>query len=406
MNASEKKEILQILLDLLDIPSPTFHEERIFQHLRSILKDFAQYITCDDKNGMIFSFHVPGLVSSRMTEHVLGYVSEKSEKNHQESSSNIAKHIAFLAHVDVVPKYSPPYVEGTKVYGAGASDMKSGLAAFVYLLLYCFAEQKNKIKKKSENNHRVSFIFYAAEETSQLQDNGLFGLIKKKKKFFQSIDFAVVGEPTDRTLQLGSVGSSHAKVRFTGISCHSARPWQGENALYKASHFISTMSLQKPILQKVFDLDFFDTINITESQSAKGPTIIPGWWEANVNFRFAPCHTIEEAKEKFIEQLVNAGAEEENIYIFSMVYAGTVTDNEFFRLMLKKLQKSRKKLKIEPKQAWTDVAQLGELKIPCLNYGPGLTEQCHKPEEYTLLQDLVEYTDHLMAWLKDIELIS
>lgn len=384
MRSFEKEKLLETFVDLLAIPSPTFGEQKVFLHLKKILASFSRFLIYDKKEGLIFSFSLPA------------------------ANSEAGKHFAFFAHADVVPAHFAPFVKKGRVYGAGASDMKAGLAAFVHLMLHFFrSDSKIAHSKKKAGQHIFSFVFYAAEENPELKENGLYKMIQRKKAFFRSIDFALVGEPTDRTLQLGAVGSAHARVKFYGKACHSARPWQGENALYKAEHFIAAMSKLKPSPSRLAGLDFFNTINITESASEKGKTTLPGWWEANVNFRFAPCFTVQQAKKNFLDQLILAGASRKNIEIYSMVYGGAVIESDFFKNVLKLLQKTyRGKLPIKPKQAWTDVAQLGQLGIPAINYGPGLTAQCHKPGEYAVVKDLVDYVEHLAVWLKSYKLTS
>src|SRR5690606_31280680 len=125
--------------------------------------------------------------------------------------------------------------------------------------------------------------------------------------FFKSIDLAIVGEPTDNTVQLGCVGSLHAKVTVPGLACHSARPWNGENALYKALPFLQRMAALEPVRHEVFGLDFFDVLQITESRSEPGRTSLPGWWQANINYRFAPVRSEAEARDELFARLTEFG---------------------------------------------------------------------------------------------------
>lgn len=292
-------------------------------------------------------------------------------------------HLALVGHSDVVPAYFEPRAIDDKLFGAGASDMKGALAAFWVLL----TEHEQTLREK----WNLSLIVYSREEQTPLVENGLYHLLEQSPEFFQSIDLAIVGEPTDNTVQLGCVGSIHAKVTVKGLACHSARPWNGENALYKAIPFMQAMAGLAPVKHEVFGLDFFDVLQITESRSEPGRTSLPGWWQANVNYRFAPVRDEATAQQELREQLTAFGIKPEAIDIFDSVPAGDVLETPLFREVMAKLA-----LPLQAKQAWTDVAQLTAHKIPAFNFGPGLTSQAHKADEYIELGLLADYHGHLL----------
>ncbi|PIQ28823.1 succinyl-diaminopimelate desuccinylase [bacterium (Candidatus Blackallbacteria) CG17_big_fil_post_rev_8_21_14_2_50_48_46] len=288
-------------------------------------------------------------------------------------------HLALVGHSDTVPEWFLPRVEQDKIYGSGASDMKGALASYFYLL--------EKYGTQLTQNFNLSVILYAREEMTPLVQNGLYDLIQVFPDYFTSLDLAIVGEPTDLTLQIGCVGSIHARVTIPGQACHSARPWNGSNAIYNALPFIQKISEFKPRAQKIFSVEFFDILQITESQSEPGRTSLPGWWTANLNYRFAPVHSLTAAEAELLEWLLEAGALEENIQWLDSVDAGAVIQTPLFEKLIQTLD-----LKIKAKQAWTDVAQLSARGISALNFGPGLTSQAHQKNEYLLISDLETYT--------------
>ncbi|MGV3524863.1 MAG: M20/M25/M40 family metallo-hydrolase [Candidatus Sericytochromatia bacterium] len=291
-------------------------------------------------------------------------------------------HLALVGHSDVVPEHVSPELRDGRLYGAGASDMKAALAAFLYLL-----EHEQEALATRWN---LSLLVYSREEQTPLVDNGLYHLLRAFPDFFASLDLALVGEPTDNTVQLGCVGSLHARVTVHGQACHSARPWNGSNALYRALPLIQHLAALEPVRHRVFGLEFCDVVQITESQSEPGRTSLPGWWRANVNYRFAPVRSEAEARAELTQLLQAAGATPEDIDIFDGVPAGDVIETPLFTDLIQRLN-----LPLEAKQAWTDVAQLTAHGIPALNFGPGLTAQAHKVGEYVEAADLVAYLGHL-----------
>jgi len=295
-------------------------------------------------------------------------------------------HIALVGHSDVVPAHVAPRRVGDRLHGAGASDMKGALAAFLVLL-----EQQSP---ELLAHHNLSLLVYSREEQTPLSENGLYHLLQAWPKYFQSLELAIIGEPTDNTIQLGCVGSLHAQVTVRGQACHSARPWNGTNALYQALPFLQQMAALEPVRHTVFGVDFFDVLQVTESQSEPGRTSLPGWWRGNVNYRFAPVRDEATAQQELRETLIRFGIDPAEIVLIDSVAAGTVIETPLFTQAVNKLN-----LPIEAKQAWTDVAQLSAQGIPAFNFGPGLTHQAHTADEHILISDLESYYAHLQALL-------
>ena len=72
-------------------------------------------------------------------------------------------------------------------------------------------------------------------------------------------EFSVILEPTDCEIQLGCLGALNASLVIRGKSAHSARPWMGENPIYKLNEVIDFVSKNeiKPVLLMVWNLKRF-----------------------------------------------------------------------------------------------------------------------------------------------------
>jgi succinyl-diaminopimelate desuccinylase len=355
--------MVKLLTEMLSIPSPTFHE----QELTAFIKKFAQD-----------NFPTP-----EIREFKDCLIIELGKENTH------LPHITMVGHSDVVPQWFKPHIEGDKLYGAGGSDMLAAEAAFFRIT----ADNHQEILKRA----RISIVIYSREEGTKMEDNGLYDLIGEYPDFFKSIDLAIVGEPTDNTIQIGCCGSLHARVVSTGMACHSARPWNGENAFYKALPFITAMAKLEPVKHEVFGCDFFDVLSITEENCTPGRTSIPGRWEANVNFRYAPVRTPEEAEQYVLDFVNDLKVDGLEVSIKDNSPSGTVHETELFAKACKLLN-----FPVQAKQAWTDVAQLSAMGVPCFNFGPGLTAQAHKDNEYCLISLIEEYGKSLKNLLVNI----
>jgi len=196
--------------------------------------------------------------------------------------------IALAGHLDTVRTQhdGPARVDGSKLYGCGASDMKSGLALMVEL-----AERLEPEKLPCN----LLLIFYEAEE-GPYEKNSLGRLLLEFPEL-TNLDLAMCLEPSDNKMQLGCMGSMHATARFHGQTAHSARPWQGKNAIYAALPTLTHLSKLEPQAFEIDGLVYREVISPTLAQGGRGRNVVPDLFEVNLNYRFAPRYNIEQAVE-------------------------------------------------------------------------------------------------------------
>ncbi|MBK7579358.1 MAG: succinyl-diaminopimelate desuccinylase [Myxococcales bacterium] len=292
--------------------------------------------------------------------------------------------VALVGHLDVVPTEHdrPPRIEGERLYGPGAADMKSGLT-----LMLDLAERAER------PGVDLTLVFYAREEGPYAENE--LGVVLAEDPELAQVEFAIALEPSDNKLQLGCSGSVHARAHFRGKTAHSARPWQGENAIHKAAALLTRLSALEPQRVLIDGLEWSHVTSATMASGGRGRNVIPDRFELNLNRRFGPDRGLEQVQDEMLE-LVAGEAELEFIDL-----SPAAPPNRHHPLV-EALAVSGVAA-IEPKQAWTDVARFAQIGVPAVNFGPGTQAQAHQKNEWTLISGLAEGQRILSSWLSRIE---
>jgi succinyl-diaminopimelate desuccinylase len=268
---------------------------------------------------------------------------------------------ALAGHLDTVPFFSgdgEARVTGDRLYGKGSSDMKGGIAVALSLC------------ESLPSGHRPTLLLYEREE-GPYADNGLGKLFEAG--LVPAMPLAICLEPTDGTLQLGCLGSLHCTVRFTGKTAHSARPWEGKNAIHAAAELLTRLAALPPREVLSDGLVFREVAQVTRASGGAARNVVPDAFELNLNYRFAPGRSPEAAQEDV--RALTRGADE---VIFTDVAPSgpTCRNNPHVQRLL------ALGLTTSAKQAWTDVARFGAHGIDAVNFGPGQAAQAHQVDEW------------------------
>src|SRR5690606_13449999 len=99
------------------------------------------------------------------------------------------------------------------------------------------------------------------------------------------------------------VGSIQARVTFEGRAAHSARPWQGDNAIHKAGRLLTTLAERPYAEVEVEGLIFRDCMSVTLAQGGRARNVVPDAFELNINYRFAPVGDPQTCVERAVSEL-------------------------------------------------------------------------------------------------------
>ena len=295
------------------------------------------------------------------------------------TTMGLGERVVIAGHLDTVPLNDnlPARREGGILHGLGTCDMKGGDAVMLKLAA-----------DVTEPNRDLTFIFYEAEEVDSVH-NGLRKLTVSDPDLVEA-DFAILMEPSNAAVEAGCQGTMRVDVRTTGERAHSARSWKGVNAIHLASPVLARLNDYVARQPEIDGLTYHEGLNATGIRGGVAGNVIPDECVVEVNFRFAPDRSEEEA-EAFVRDFFDG-------------FDVTVTD--LAAGAMPGLDRPAAKAFIEavggeaaPKFGWTDVAQFTKLGVPAVNFGPGDPMFAHKQDEHVPVEHIERCERTLKEWL-------
>jgi len=281
--------------------------------------------------------------------------------------------VALAGHLDTVPAQGnlPGRIADGAVHGLGASDMKGGIAVMLELA-------------RAEAPAR--YVFFTREEVA-LEESPLPGVFESG--LLGGTELAVVLEPTDAILHAGCLGNLQARVDFHGESAHSARPWTGRNAIHMLAEGLAPLARLEPLEVELDGLVYREVLSAVRVEGGLAQNVVPAEAAAELNFRFAPGRSRDEAEARLRELMPDG----ELHVLHNSPSAPPALGNRLVE-RLRELVPD-----VAPKQAWTPVAQFAEQGIDAINYGPGATAYAHRQDEQIPAANLHAVYDTLAGFL-------
>ncbi|HEY5248258.1 MAG TPA: succinyl-diaminopimelate desuccinylase [Dermatophilaceae bacterium] len=289
--------------------------------------------------------------------------------------------VVLAGHLDTVPLTDPPNLPtrrvGDNLVGRGTCDMKGGVAIQLRLAALL-----------SKPNRDVTYVFYDCEEIED-EHNGLARVARNNPDLLRA-DFAVLLEPTDGVIEGGCNGTLRVNVTVKGKAAHSARPWNGINAIHESVTILGRLVAYEPQTVAVDGLDYREALSAVGIRGGIAGNVIPDECVVTVNYRFAPDKSGAQAL-THVRELFDG-------------YAVELTDTADGARPGLDLPSARAFVEalavpVNAKQGWTDVARFSELSIPAVNFGPGDPNWAHHDQERCPVQQLVDAEAALLRWL-------
>jgi succinyl-diaminopimelate desuccinylase len=215
----------------------------------------------------------------------------------------------FAGHTDVVPpgpvekwQYDPftPTISGSTLYGRGAADMKSSIAAMI-----CACEKF--IAENPDHNGSIAFLITSDEEGVAI--DGTVKVVELLQQRNENIDWCLVGEPTSTdtvgdVVKNGRRGSLSGTLKIIGTQGHIAYPQLADNPIHRLAPALNELvNEQWDNGNDFFPPTSFQISNINAGTGANN--VIPGSVEVLFNLRFSTEITEEQIRNR-IEQILDA----------------------------------------------------------------------------------------------------
>lgn len=367
-----RKPIMQLLKELISIPSVFPGEERIAKFCAAFL----------EKNGLDVNL-IP---------------IERNRYNVVATKGNQKKCVLLFGHLDTVPPYNynkNPYemaVSGDKITGLGSWDMKSGLA----IILSC----ASRIKPK---NFGLKIVLSADEENDSLGSHLVYS-----KEFLKGVVLAVTPEIIDdvsdtgnkNAVLLGRRGRTVYRLEVNGISGHGA-----------ALKGISAISVASQVVQQVEKLklkgnEFLGntTVFVRKIEGSSTSLSLPEKCEIYLDIHYVPPYTqdsllkdIKNSIEKELSEYLSKGvrislevAKRNTPYLKPYI---TDRNNAYVKKILKLLSRTMKNLSVSAGLTVADENIVGNFGVPVITVGP-FGGEAHSANEWVSKKS-IEETDKI-----------
>jgi succinyl-diaminopimelate desuccinylase len=293
--------------------------------------------------------------------------------------------LVLHGHLDVVPGHAEqfePRVEGDRLIGRGAYDMKGALAVMLLVT--------HEMRDQDAVRIRLGIV---SDEESETEDNrGSDALVDAG---FLG-DFAITGEPTDLQIGVQAKGVLAIRLEVSGVAAHGATPWLGDNAVLKAlAVFRSIESL--PFTRQSSDLFDRPSINLGRIWGGDALNKVPDTCVIDVDVRFLP----EQDPEAILEQ-VAALPDTRVVSTFRRPPAVVSPDSPYVQALGQAAAPHHPERVLSVgRDGASDVVSFLRVGVPAVEFGP-VGAGHHGPAEWVSVSSLDSYRKALSGFARSL----
>jgi succinyl-diaminopimelate desuccinylase len=294
--------------------------------------------------------------------------------------------VVLHGHLDVVPgrpEQFEPRIEGDRLIGRGAYDMKGGLAAMMCALKD--VERQDRV--------RVRFVSVPDEESEELDERSTDAVVK----WGLGGDFAITGEPTELHIGVEAKGVLVMRIVVHGRAAHSSTPWLGDNAVLKAIDVFRAIE-SLPFSRESSEMFVRPSINLGRIQGGDALNKVPDECAMAVDVRYLPG---QDPGEILAQVRAIAGIDVTRTFIHPPV--SVARSNPFVRALSDALSRSIPDMETMSvgRDGASDAASFIEAGIPAVEFGPAGAGH-HGPDEWVSLASLARYRRALADFVRTL----
>jgi succinyl-diaminopimelate desuccinylase len=295
--------------------------------------------------------------------------------------------VVFHGHLDVVPgrpEQFEPRLEGDRLIGRGAYDMKGALAAMMCALKD--VEEQERI--------RVRLTCVPDEESEEIDQRCTDNVVERG----WGGNFAITGEPTDLHIGVEAKGVLVMQIEVQGRSAHSSTPWLGENAVLKAVDLFRAIE-SLPFARESSELFDRPSLNLGRIEGGDALNKVPDLCTMAVDVRFLPGQDPGEILEQ-----VRAidGIDVTRTLVYPPVTVSRA--DPYVRALRSAVARSiRGEVMSVGRDGASDVVAFIQAGIPAVEFGPTGAGH-HGPDEWVSVSSLARYRRALGDFVRSLPL--
>lgn len=284
--------------------------------------------------------------------------------------------LVLHGHIDVVPGHADqfvPRIDGGRLYGRGAYDMKAALGAMMLAVADLAGE--------GLDGAVVELIVVPDEERSEPGENCTQMMVHDGLR----ADFVVCGEPTDMRVGVQAKGVLMMRVDVDGTAAHGATPWLGDNAVLRGIDMYRRISTL-PFAQESAPLFEHPSINLGRIQGGDAVNKVPDHCRLDIDVRYLPGQSPDDVLAQILSLEPRARIE----VLLERPPADVSPDHLMVQTLLAAAGRHEPSATSVGRDGASDAVAFLEVGVPAVEFGPRGAGH-HGPDEYVEIDSLPRY---------------